>query len=98
MALNYIDYLAALVEAELDPERQPDAHAQQLYRLYALLVLTTGEESTLQNVHDAWSTWMTGQQPDHPALVPFEELRADQQEQDRPYLDAILRAARAYRR
>jgi hypothetical protein len=93
--MNYLDAVATQIEAELHPSLRPDEQATELYRLYALLALTRGNETSLQNVHDAWSVWMASRQPDHAALVPFSELRVDQQEQDRPYADAILRVVRS---
>lgn len=93
MALNYLDKVAQEVERQLSADDRPDARATELYRLYALLVLVRGRHTSLQNVHDAWSTWMTAEDPNHRSLVPFIQLRPDQQEQDRPYLDAIHRTA-----
>jgi hypothetical protein len=61
--------------------------------VYALLVLTTGQATTLENVHDAWSAWRVFTNPKHPALVPFAELSADIQAYDRPYRDAIRQVA-----
>jgi len=90
--MNYLDQLAEEIEYQLLPKHRPPDHAIELYRLYALLALVRGRQTTLENVHDAWSTWMCPQEPDHPSLVPFADLEADQQEQDRPYLEAILRA------
>jgi hypothetical protein len=75
--------------ADLDPEGlDPD-----LVRLYALLALTKGADTTLRDVHDAWALWRTTTRPNHRSLVPFDELSADVQELDRPYRDAIARVA-----
>lgn len=87
--MTYIDELASEVGRRLPPERRPKKQAQELYRLYALLVLVRGEEVTLKDVHDAWSTWMTAQNPAHPALRPFGELSKAAQREDQPYADAI---------
>lgn len=67
---------------------------RELLRLYALLVLVWGEDTTLADVHDAWAVWRTDTRPDHPSLVPFDELAPEVQELDRPYMDAIHRVAR----
>jgi hypothetical protein len=61
---------------------------------YALLVLTTGQATTLENVHDAWSTWRAfSDRPDHRDLVTFAELMPSAQVYDRPYRDAIRAVA-----
>ena len=93
--MNYIDELAAAIESNLSEGDRPDDRASELYRLYALLALVKGVEVTLADVHNAWSVWMSGDQPDHPALVPFAELDAAQRQQDEPYAEAIRRAARS---
>lgn len=66
---------------------------QVLTRLYALLVLVKGEETTLKDVHDAWSVWRDVTHPTHPSLVPFDQLPPEVQALDTPYRDAIARAA-----
>lgn len=91
--MNYLDSTAQRVEREIAPSLRPEERSGDLYRLYGLLVLIKGIDCTLQDVHDAWSTWMTTDQPDHDALVPFDELSPEAQEKDRPYLAAIKRAA-----
>jgi hypothetical protein len=73
----------------LDPE---------LARLYALLVLVKGEATTLRDVHDAGSVWRDRTRPDHPSLIPFEQLSRVVQLLDRPYATAIHKAGRAVRR
>lgn len=88
--MNYVDRIAAEIEHQLAPADRPSHRAGDLYRLYALLVLTTGKQTSLENVHDAWSTWMADQDPRHQSLIPFCDLRPEQQEQDRPYLEAVL--------
>lgn len=66
--------------------------------LYVLLVLTQGEETSLQDVHDAWAVWRNDSNPDHRSLIPFDELALDVQELDREYMDAIHKAAQAIAR
>ena len=70
------------------PDQDPD-----LIRLYALLVLVKGEDTTLEDVHDAWALWRLSTRPDHPDLVPFDQLTSEVQEYDQPYRDAIARTA-----
>lgn len=91
--MTYIDRLAETVRLELPKDARPEEHAVELYRLYALLVLVRGHRTTLEDVHDAWSTWMSAYEPTHSSLRPFNELDPDVQEEDRPYLKAILALA-----
>lgn len=95
MAVTYIDQIAKQIRSALPPKARPAEHADELYRLYALLVLTTGKETTLENVHDAWSTWMSAHDPDHKALRPFRQLDPGTRSEDRPYLNAIRTVAQA---
>lgn len=92
--MNYLDRVAHRVEQELKANLRPDTRADELYRLYALLVLVRGTKCSLQDVHDAWSTWMAADRPEHPALIPFDELTTEAQQKDRPYLRAIRHVAR----
>jgi hypothetical protein len=94
MDTSYVDEIAAAIERELAVELRPKERGRELYRYYALLVLTTGHATTLENVHDAWSAWMSADQPMHPSLIPFTQLSKDKQEQDRPYMEAIRRISR----
>lgn len=83
--MNYIDAKAVAIAIRLG-KHDPD---MGLYRLYALLALTTGKATTLENVHDAWSAWRAATRPDHRSLVPFGLLPVDVQELDRKYMEAI---------
>lgn len=65
----------------------------ELLVLYALLALTRGTDTTLEDVHDAWSLWRMTARPDHRSLVPFAELSPEVQELDRPYMEATHRVA-----
>lgn len=70
----------------------------ELTALYAVLALTKGEETSLEDVHEAWAMWTVAHRPgrqDHPDLIPFSDLPVEKQEQDRPYRDAIRAAARS---
>ncbi|OUS84916.1 hypothetical protein [Rhodococcus sp. NCIMB 12038] len=87
--MNYIDRVAAMIEDTLDPSYRPDTHGADLYRLYAILALGQGINTRLADVHNAWSVWMITQNPEHPAIVPFDELSEEKQSEDAPFLDAI---------
>jgi hypothetical protein len=66
-----------------------------LAQLYALLTLTKGVDTSLEDVHDAWAIYRNVTKPDHKSLIPFDELTVDVQELDRKYQEAIHRAAKA---
>jgi hypothetical protein len=93
-ALSYIDELAALIRAHVPSDLIPDGDPAPLFRTYALLALAKGEQVVLEDVHDAWSAWMTGLDPGHRSLRPLAELSPDVQRADQPYLDAIRAVAR----
>lgn len=62
---------------------------RELIRLYALLACVRGENTTLEDVHDAWALWRIQSRPDHPSAIPFDQLSVEVQEYDRPYAEAI---------
>ena len=96
---TYADEVADLLDEEI-PGNDP-----VLILLYALLALTTGENTTLENVHDAWSIWKIGDgwtfasvkdnmARKTPWLVPFDQLPDDIKAYDQKYVDAIRKVAR----
>lgn len=86
--MNYIDEIAYQIEAKIGSEQD-----MKLMRIYAVLALTTGKATTLENVHDAWSAWRAETRPDHPSLVWFNQLTPEIQEYDRKYMNVIHRVA-----
>lgn len=83
MTKNYIQTGADKLDEAL-PGLDPD-----LARLYVLLILAKGGETTRKDVHDAWALWRNTTRPDHPALIEFDELTPEVQELDQKYLTAI---------
>ena len=73
-------------------ERLPDC-GTPLLELYALLALTAGTGTTLEDVHQAWAVWRNRTRPDHPSLVPFAALAPEVRELDRKYAEAIREVA-----
>jgi hypothetical protein len=96
--MNYLDELAGEIAKEISPDVLPNADASRLFRLYALLVLVKGTDVTAVDVHDAWSLWMLELDPGHRSIRPFEELDADTQASDEPYVAAIRAVAGRPRR
>ena len=92
--MNYIDELAMDIYRRTSGDDNPAPVEMQLYRTYALLALTTGEATTNEHVHDAWSVWVATHRPEHRSLRPFAHLTPEVQELDTPYRDAIRAVAR----
>lgn len=96
--MNYLDELAGEIAKEISRDVLPDADTSRLFRLYALLVLVKGTDVTAVDVHDAWSAWMLELDAGHRSIRPFEELDADTQASDEPYVAAIRAVAGRRRR
>jgi hypothetical protein len=45
------------------------------------------------DVHNAWAAWMLARDPEHRSIRPFEELDAETQAADLPFVEAIRSAA-----
>ena len=90
--MNYIQKIKEQLRTEL--KWGNDTDYESLLDLYATLVLVTGEKTTLENVHDAWSAWQNKTEPNHRSLKPFSELTKEVQELDRPYTEAIIKVAK----
>ena len=91
--MNYLDELAATIRREVDPAALPTGDTETLFRLYAVLALVKGTAVTMEDVHNAWSAWMSESQPMHESIQPFHELPLDVRDEDQPFLDAIRRVA-----
>jgi hypothetical protein len=90
--LNYIDHIAERINSLVDDEPLSDEW-RPLFRIYAVLALAKGVDVTLKDVHDAWSAYTAEAYPEHPSLVPFDELKPEVQALDVPYMDAIYQVA-----
>lgn len=93
LAMNYIDRVAEAIRREVSPEKVPDEDTIPLFRLYAVLALVKGIDVTLEDVHNAWSAWMLGCDPNHRSIKPFAELSPEVQWEDEPYAEAIRTVA-----
>jgi hypothetical protein len=92
--LSYVDDLADAIRREIPPQLLPEGDTASLFRMYAVLAMAKGEQVVLEDVHDAWAAWMSGEDPQHKSLKPLPELPAEVQRADVPYLDAIRTVAR----
>jgi tRNA nucleotidyltransferase (CCA-adding enzyme) len=96
---TYVDNLAEKIMNECTEQEIPDGYSHdevmRLFRMYALLALSKGTETTMEDVHDAWAAWQSELEPDHDSLVPFDELTKKIKEYDRPDMEAIHKHAAA---
>lgn len=92
--MTYLEEIASDIRAEVDSTGPPDDDTRNLFVLYAVLAEARGSEVTARDVHDAWSAWMILRGEAHRSLVPFDELPAEQQTADEPFVEAIRRVAR----
>ncbi len=89
----YLERDADLIKRCLpDGVEVPDG-SDQLFLMYAVLLRAKGAVTQASDVHDAWSAWMVGVDPEHESIRPFEELDADTRGEDSPFLIAIRAAA-----
>lgn len=91
--LNYLERDAALIRASLAEGTSVPDDADQLFLVYAVLMRAKGADIQAEDVHDAWSAWMTTIDPEHESVVPFDQLDDATRAEDRPFLQAIRRAA-----
>jgi hypothetical protein len=61
--------------------------------MYAVLALTVGKDVRAEDVHDAWSAWMTHYDPSHESIKPYARLRPETKKTDQPFVDAIRKVA-----
>lgn len=91
--MTYLDELATEIERQVPSELLPDEDTAPLFRLYALLVLAKGRAVNAIDVHNAWAAWMQERDPGHRSIKPFEELDAETQAADEPFVRAIREVA-----
>lgn len=89
---TYLDKVAFAIAAKCGMSMY-DESPRRLLRIYAVLALAKGTETTLRDVHDAWSAWKLEYATEHKSLKPFDELSVGVQELDEPYRAAIVEVA-----
>lgn len=87
--MNYLSELADAIRAEVPQNLLPEEDSDLLFLLYAVLLLAKGVSVTTEDVHNAWSAWMTSLGQEHRSLVPFAQLSAETQAEDTPFVEAI---------
>lgn len=89
----YLDDLAAKIRAHIPEDRMPDGNAEELLRMYAVLLRAKGADVTLSDIHDAWSAWMATRDGGHASLLAYENLPEAVRQEDRVFAMAVRRAA-----
>jgi len=90
---NYVSEVAKAIRQEVPPSAMPDGDVDLLFLFYAVLAHTRGLATTGEDVHDAWTAWMTAVGEEHDSMVPFDELPAAVKEEDAPFVRAIRAVA-----
>jgi hypothetical protein len=92
--MTYLDTTADAIKTRVPKDLLPDEpRVDELFRLYALLARIKGTSVTLEDVHDAWSLWMIGEDAEHESIKPYDELDPETRREDQPFLDAIRAVA-----
>lgn len=89
----YLKDIAATIRTHIPDESMPGVGAEDLLTSYAVLLRAKGTNVTNSDIHDAWAAWIVRSDPTHDALVPYDELTVDVQEQDLVFATAVRRAA-----
>ncbi|SLD66911.1 Uncharacterised protein [Mycobacteroides abscessus subsp. abscessus] len=94
--MSYLDADAELIRSCLPSGTGVPEDSDDLFVLYAVLMRAKGEGTRAADVHDAWSAWMSRNEPDHESIRPYDQLAPSVQEEDAPFLTAIHSAARLH--
>ena len=88
--MNYIDMIARMVyQLSSSPDSIMEQHEWPLYRIYAVLALAKGEETTAVDVHNAWAAWATEHRAFSKNIIPFHDLHPEIRAMDDEYVEAI---------
>jgi hypothetical protein len=87
--VTYIEEIATAIYRRVHPDGSLPEEERGLYLIYAVLALSVGKRTTRRHVHDAWSAWKATTDPEHDSIQPFEDLEADVQREDQPFVRAI---------
>lgn len=87
--MNYVEKVREQLKKRIEDYPEWGERKEELLDLYALLTITKGRETTMEDIHDAWSLWTNREDPTHQSLVPFIQLAPDIAAYDRPYMEAV---------
>src|SRR5437879_291171 len=93
MKPNYVSDIARAIRREVPPSAMPAGDVDLLFLFYAVLARTRGLATTAEDVHDAWTAWMTAMGEVHDSMVPFDDLQDAVKEEDAPFVRAIRAVA-----
>ena len=93
---TYIDKVYNMIQKETGLK------SKETLKMYTLLALVKGEETTLSDVHDGWSMVMNYKETnppycyghDHKSLIPFDQLSKETRDKDMKYVEAIHKVAK----
>jgi hypothetical protein len=92
--VNYLETLGAAIRAEVAVSALPDSNdLDELFVLYAVLLLAKGQHVTAEDTHNAWCAWMMRRDAAHESIRPYGELDTATRDADLPYLEAIRAVA-----
>jgi hypothetical protein len=91
--VNYLDEIARAIHRAAEGHGRPTPADLALHRIYAVLCLSVGGATTNEMVHHAWAAWRSATLPEHPSIVPFDQLDEAVQDLDTPYRNAIRTVA-----
>jgi hypothetical protein maviaA2_03522 len=94
---NYLQADANLIRSCLPENVSVPDDADNLFLLYAVLLRAKGADVEIDDVHDAWSAWMSQKDSSHDSIRPFRELDPATQSEDVPFWKAIRTAAKGSR-
>lgn len=89
----YLDDLAEAIRSHVPASRIPHGDADDLFRLYAVLLRAKGTGVTESDIHDVWSAWMAERDSEHESLVEYQSLAEAVRDEDRVFATAVRRAA-----
>jgi hypothetical protein len=90
--MNYLEAIAERIQRALPDGTLPE-DAEALLLTYAVLARAKGTATTAEDVHDAWTAWMSARGEQHESMRPFSDLPAETKREDEPFVRAIHVAA-----
>ena len=87
-------------------QKETGLKSKETLKMYTLLALTKGEDTTLSDIHDGWSIVMNYKESnppycyghEHKSIVPFDQLSKETQDRDIRYLEAIHKVAKTLKK